>query len=57
MELYHTTDQHGISELNPSTEKMRKLLDSLAKENEEEEFVFAKNLKMTKYSLVPIETS
>ena len=36
MVLYHTTDQHGISELNPSTEKMRTLLVSLAKENEEE---------------------
>ena len=37
MELYHTTDHHGISELNPSTEKMRELLNSLAKESEEEE--------------------
>ena len=37
MTLYHTTDHHGISELNPSTEKMRKLLGSLAKDSEEEE--------------------
>ena len=36
MVLYHTTDHNGISELNPSTEKMRELLDSLAKEYEEE---------------------
>ncbi|MDQ8205881.1 hypothetical protein SH580_15470 [Coraliomargarita algicola] len=29
MELYHTTDADGISELNPSIDKMRELLDSL----------------------------
>lgn len=29
MELYHTTDADGISELNPTVEKMRELLDSL----------------------------
>jgi len=29
MDLYHTTDFHGISELNPSAEKMRELLNSL----------------------------
>ncbi len=29
MDLYHTTDADGISELNPTTEKMRKLLASL----------------------------
>lgn len=29
MNLYHTTDAEGISELNPSADKMRELLDSL----------------------------
>jgi hypothetical protein len=29
MELYHTTDADGISELNPTVEKMRDLLDGL----------------------------
>jgi hypothetical protein len=29
MELYHTTDADGISELNPTAEKMRDLLDCL----------------------------
>ena len=29
MDLYHTTDCEGISELNPTAEKMRELLDSL----------------------------
>ena len=29
MDLYHTTDSEGISELNPTAEKMRELLDSL----------------------------
>ncbi|MDQ8194908.1 hypothetical protein QEH59_10755 [Coraliomargarita sp. SDUM461004] len=29
MELYHTTDVFGITELNPTAEKMRHLLDSL----------------------------
>lgn len=29
MELYHTTDADGISELSPTAEKMRELLDSL----------------------------
>ncbi len=29
MDLYHTTDADGISELNPTAEKMRELLDSL----------------------------
>lgn len=29
MDLYHTTDSDGISELNPTAEKMRELLDSL----------------------------
>jgi len=29
MDLYHTTDADGISELNPSAERMRELLDSL----------------------------
>ena len=29
MDLYHTTDAEGISELNPTAEKMRKLLESL----------------------------
>lgn len=29
MNLYHTTDAEGISELNPTAEKMRELLDSL----------------------------
>lgn len=29
MGLYHTTDSDGISELNPTPEKMRELLDSL----------------------------
>ena len=36
MALYHTTDHHGISELNPSTKKMRELLDSLAEESQNE---------------------
>lgn len=29
MELYHTTDADGISELNPDADKMRELLDGL----------------------------
>ena len=29
MDLYHTTDSYGISELYPTPEKMRELLDSL----------------------------
>lgn len=29
MDLYHTTDTNGVSELNPSTEKMRELLNGL----------------------------
>lgn len=29
MELYHTTDHRGVSELNPSIKKMRALIDSL----------------------------
>ena len=29
MDLYHTTDSNGISELYPTAEKMRELLDSL----------------------------
>ena len=29
MDLYHTTDSEGISELNPTAEKMRQLLNSL----------------------------
>ena len=29
MDLYHTTDSKGISELYPTAEKMRELLDSL----------------------------
>ena len=29
MNLFHTTDADGISELNPSADKMRELLDSL----------------------------
>jgi hypothetical protein len=29
MHLYHTTDADGITELNPTTETMRGLLDSL----------------------------
>ena len=29
MDLYHTTDSNGISELCPTAEKMRELLDSL----------------------------
>lgn len=38
MDLYHTTDTDGISELNPTVEKMRDLLNSLDdKESEEAE--------------------
>lgn len=29
MALYHTTDHQGVSEINPSANKMRSLLDSL----------------------------
>ncbi|NBB79829.1 MAG: hypothetical protein GVY36_10340 [Verrucomicrobia bacterium] len=29
MDLYHTTDTDGVTELNPSAEIMRELLDSL----------------------------
>ena len=29
MDLYHTTDTEGVSELNPTRKKMRELLDSL----------------------------
>jgi hypothetical protein len=29
MDLYHSTDVNGITELNPTAEKMRELLDSL----------------------------
>jgi hypothetical protein len=29
MDLFHTTDTDGVSELNPTAEKMRALLDSL----------------------------
>ncbi|MFT5836822.1 MAG: hypothetical protein ACI9ZV_000321 [Candidatus Azotimanducaceae bacterium] len=29
MDLYHTTDAEGISELNPTAEKLRELLDNL----------------------------
>lgn len=29
MDLYHTTDTQGVSELNPTAEKMRELLDCL----------------------------
>ena len=29
MQLFHTTDIDGISELNPTADKMRELLDSL----------------------------
>jgi hypothetical protein len=38
MDLFHTTDGQGITELNPSAEKMRELLESLdeAEANEAE---------------------
>jgi hypothetical protein len=36
MNLYHTTDTDGITELNPSPEKMRELLDSLDDTDAEE---------------------
>lgn len=29
MELYHTTDAHGITEINPCEARMRELLDEL----------------------------
>jgi len=36
MNLYHTTDTDGISELNPTTDKMIQLLSSLDEPNVEE---------------------
>jgi hypothetical protein len=36
MDLYHTTDVQGITELNPTTEKMRALLNSLDEDEAKE---------------------
>ena len=31
MDFYHTTDMHGVSEINPDTRRMREMLDELDK--------------------------
>lgn len=36
MDLYHTTDADGITELNPTAEKMRALLDHLDRREAED---------------------